>query len=361
MKRFFQVGLWKTANAFSSFRYLNLVLGLVLGLDLLLAGAFFHHFEKTTRPDLSFFDSIWFVLTTVTTVGFGDLSPHTWQAKLSTVLFLYLGGLVIVAYFLSLAAQFIFKFGDWRKTGIMSVYSKDHIVICYFPFEALVRQTIEEFRRDERTRNLDIVIINNTTREFAIKGRGIHFVHGSPLDTEVHAKANTAQAKFALVYARNPAETESDALVASTVAVIRMLNKDARIIAECLDPDHRPLMEKSGANDIVYGGNLRANLMVQESQSPGVASLMVNLSTNTSGVQVYSFVVPERVHTTAERVANKLNSLGERIQLVAVNRPTGIHALPDGNTPVQPGDRVVYMGFRRVDESLLCDFNSEPA
>ncbi len=45
---------------------------------ILLAATFFYHLEKETNPTIhGFLDALWWAVTTVTTVGYGDVLPHT--------------------------------------------------------------------------------------------------------------------------------------------------------------------------------------------------------------------------------------------------------------------------------------------
>ena len=71
---------------------------LVLAIVLLLSGTVFYK----SIEDWSWIDSLYFCVTTVTTVGAGDLSPKTDIGKLFTVLYIFVG----VGIFVALLAQF---------------------------------------------------------------------------------------------------------------------------------------------------------------------------------------------------------------------------------------------------------------
>ena len=66
---------------------------LTVALGLIAGGAmFFRQVE-----DLSWIDSLYFTVITLTTVGYGDISPQTTAGKLFTVLYLLIGIGILVA------------------------------------------------------------------------------------------------------------------------------------------------------------------------------------------------------------------------------------------------------------------------
>ena len=72
----------------------------VVVIFVLLSGMLFYHFAE----GWTWIDSLYFSVTTLTTVGFGDVSPKTDLGKLFTIIYI-LTGLSILAGFLTLLAQ----------------------------------------------------------------------------------------------------------------------------------------------------------------------------------------------------------------------------------------------------------------
>lgn len=79
------------------FRSLLTLVGLVLA-----AGTIFYH----SVEGWSWLDSLYFSVTTLTTVGYGDLSPHTNFGKIFTMLFIMVG-LGILAGFINVMATHV--------------------------------------------------------------------------------------------------------------------------------------------------------------------------------------------------------------------------------------------------------------
>ena len=72
-----------------NFRVASIAAVLVLSI-----GTVFYHFVEK----LSFVDAFYFSAITLTTVGYGDISPHTTFGKLFTVFYIF-GGIAIIATF----------------------------------------------------------------------------------------------------------------------------------------------------------------------------------------------------------------------------------------------------------------------
>lgn len=73
------------------------------GLSLIGAGAFFYHQVE----DLSWLDSFYFTIVTLTTVGYGDIAPETSAGKLFTMFYLLIGIGILVALVTEVARHII--------------------------------------------------------------------------------------------------------------------------------------------------------------------------------------------------------------------------------------------------------------
>jgi len=67
---------------------------------LLISGMFFYH----SIEGWSYLNSLYFSVTTLTTVGYGDFSPHTDAGKIFTMIYLFIG-IGILLSFLNVVAQ----------------------------------------------------------------------------------------------------------------------------------------------------------------------------------------------------------------------------------------------------------------
>ncbi|MFH0873356.1 MAG: potassium channel family protein [Candidatus Komeilibacteria bacterium] len=73
----------------------------LLVLIILITGTIFYHSVEKWR----YLDSLYFSVTTLTTVGYGDLAPHTDLGKIFTMIYLFVGIGIILGFVNAVAAH----------------------------------------------------------------------------------------------------------------------------------------------------------------------------------------------------------------------------------------------------------------
>jgi voltage-gated potassium channel len=81
--------------------------GLLVLLTAVGGAAAFEVAERHAQPDLSFGDSLWWAIVTMTTVGYGDFSPHTELGRVVEVIVMLIGIGFIALLTGSIAERFL--------------------------------------------------------------------------------------------------------------------------------------------------------------------------------------------------------------------------------------------------------------
>ena len=105
----------------------------------------FLYFEGQVRPDLTPWDSIWYSIVSITTIGYGDFSATTLGGRIGTIVFITLFGLVSFTSALGLLVDWIVEFRIMERIGMLKLAAKNHLLIIHFPNVDRVRQVVEEF------------------------------------------------------------------------------------------------------------------------------------------------------------------------------------------------------------------------
>ena len=208
-------------------------------------------------------------------------------------------------------------------------------------------QVINELRADSTYRDTEVVVVSDQIEEFSRPGPNVMFVNGSVLARETFERAHADTAKLAIVLARSYNDSSSDAIVASSVAVLDSINPRMHIVAECLDKKHDLLFQSVHCNAVVYSMDISGNLLTQEAQDPGVSQLIGVLTSNVRGTTLYSCEVtqPEACDANYAEVAKRL--LDQDVNIMCVNRASESHTALKSLLP-ESGDRVIYAARRRL-------------
>lgn len=237
---------------------------------------------------LSFGDSLWLSLTTVTTVGYGDVSAQTLWGRLSTILLLYGGGIFLLAKlsgdFFEIKSDRIKK----RELGRWRVDMEDHIII------------INDDENKERGRNHLLNILQAIKKSEYINENKIAIVSssfndglGSEFDKYSNIvlfsedpwvvgsifSASLTKAKIVIINSPNIDNTHSDSLVFDAISRIRDANKKCFIVAECINEDNRNRVIKFGADVAVRPSRSFPEIIIRAIETPGSEKIIEHFVT----------------------------------------------------------------------------------
>ncbi len=232
-------------------------------------------------------DSLWLSVTTITTVGYGDIAINSNIGRAATVILMYIGGIYVlantVADFLSYRAE---KYrqqlhGEWRwnmthHIVIISHYD-DHMPDLYY------KRLITEFREIPAYQNIGIQILTN------------HFPEGLPVALQelgvVHSKrtgnlpedlelANIIDAVIVVVLAKRHHDSGSDGNTFDILHRIRDVNQKAFVLAECVDDKNRERLQEAGANTTIRPVHAYPEMIVSVLNAPGAEIIIENMFTH---------------------------------------------------------------------------------
>ncbi|MEE8399276.1 MAG: ion channel [Desulfobacterales bacterium] len=153
------------------------------------SGAFFYFEEK-----VSFGDALWWSVVTMTTVGYGDISPQTTGGRIVgfSVMLMGIGFLGLLTA--TIASAFIEK-RLLENKGMKPTKVTDHFIICGWNFRG--NEIVTELRADAKSANTPIVIIADIA-EKPVDDPQIHFVRGE-VNTDSLERANTGKAQGVII------------------------------------------------------------------------------------------------------------------------------------------------------------------
>lgn len=184
------------------------------------------------------FNGFWFVMTTVSQVGFGDYIPKTIIGKLYSII-IYLIGIGFFAIMIAKFIDVINKYEEYKEEERLGFTGEHHIVMVTYSQKTKI--TIDEVLL--KNQNSLIVLIDQLNSS-PIQHPNIHYVQGDATKTETLNRANVLQADSVCIFSSDnrvdhSAEDGKTLLIASTIKhLAKQHNVNIYTVVEILDEDH---------------------------------------------------------------------------------------------------------------------------
>ncbi len=280
-------------------RVFNLLLA--VSLLVLFGGIGFSLFEAQGNTWLIRFSTgVWWSLVTLTTVGYGDVVPQTFLGRLVGVS-LMLGGVLSLSLLTATVASVFVERKFRRERGLEAIKTVNHILILgwHYDGEVLLDQLLKRL-----TPPIPVVLVNQLPPEQLerLKERfhtfEVLYLWGDPSREEILEKANVNQAFKAIILAnRQEGETAAqvDQRTLLTALTVKSMNGKIRVLAELLQPENRPHLERAGVEEVLVRGQYDSSLLAGALASPGLYHILSTLLT-AEGQNLWPVAVPSRYH-----------------------------------------------------------------
>lgn len=243
------------------------------------------------EPDISFTSGVWWSIVTLTTVGYGDISPSTPGGRILAVLIMFFGIGLLGMLSASLATLLIRKRMREDK-GMCASTVNSHIIICEWNHRT--RAVIKELRADAQTENVPLVLIADI-EEKPIDDANLFFVSGA-VNEETLEKANLKKANTVVVLGDDSVETTArDAKVVLTTLTIENMNPDVYSVVELVDKANEQHCLRANADEIIIGSELSSHLIASAASDHGISKVVSELLSSHYGNELYSMPVPKKM------------------------------------------------------------------
>ena len=331
----------------------------LFGFAVVLGGITITLIEMGANPAISSLqDGMWWALVTLTTVGFGDITPVTAQGRLVGGA-LMIGGMITLALFAGIVGQTMMSSVlTIRQEQFRMRSTVNHIVLC--GLEEGTWMVLAALGRELDLTNNTVVVFAPGVRPAELPPEFQH-VSGDPTkESELHKVRIRFASKVIIAGSRQVSPQHADANTLLTCFTIRRFVKEnplserraspLYIVAEILDAENVEHARTAGADEVIESTKVGFALVAHAVRFPGTASTLSGL-VNPTGHSLFVGRVPESVELPADfrTVASGLKeTLGVMVIGVRTARPTEDLVNPPEERQVQATDRVLYLASEPV-------------
>jgi voltage-gated potassium channel len=297
------------------------------------------------EPDVSLTDGFWWTIVTMTTVGYGDISPATPAGRMLAA-FIMLLGVGVLGMLSASIASFLIERRLKEDRGMSAFTFNQHIILCEWNHRA--HTVFTELRADPQTASIPIVLIASIESK-PLDDDDLYFVQGDVND-ETLKRAGLPTARTVVVLGDDRLDIRArDARVVLATLTIESINPDVYTIVELMDEANVRYCERARADEIIVGSQLSSGLISRAALHHGMSKLISHLFSYGQGDELYKIPVPRTmVGRPFLDVLIEMKRAHQSIVLAVQEERVGpLHSNPPADYLLRDSDYLVLMACDR--------------
>jgi len=298
----------------------------------------------------SFFNAVWFSLVTLTTVGYGDMSPQGATGKVVTILLFFLS-VAVFSFMLTNIQAVVTERQRLKALGMNGTKFKGHVVVVSYSRISTV--AVKELLAAGRQIAVIVEEAGSIPLVQALGSPDRLFVTvGDPTSEEALHRVNITAANTVV------AASEDDTLNLIVALEMKRLNPTARIVVSTKRAELRSTLTSSGVTYVASPFELSGRLVASAAFEPEVAKFVDDVTSGAddseedeSGYDLQQFTLPPTsslVNNTVAQVTATLKQIqGPLLVAIAKHVGNGQYDLfphPSDDVVLYQYDSVIVLG-----------------
>jgi voltage-gated potassium channel len=280
-------------------------------------------------------DAIYYATVSITTTGYGDVTPVTERARLLTTILVTPARILFLILLVGTTLEVL---AEGSRAAVREQFwrrkLRDHIIVCGFGTKG--RSALEVLHGHGKRADQVVVVDRSAERCEEATRRGYAAIRDDAVDADVLRSAHVAQATAVVI-----AVDRDDSAVLITLTA-RELNPTAKIISAVKEDTNRHLLHQSGADSVITSSGAAGRLLGFAALSPKIVEVLEDLLSVGSGLDVLEREVEP------EYVGRPLTALPAVAPIIAVIRADRVLRFDDPELrELHAGDRLVGLTSHR--------------
>lgn len=286
----------------------------ILALSILLTSTLIVYLDRDSYADhangdgVSFLDALYYSTVTITTTGYGDITPVADHARVLNALIvtpLRISFLVLLVgttlEVLANEGRRALRDSKWRRT------MRNHTVVM--GYGTMGKSAVATLQRHDRPTEKIVVIDNNAVAVADANRAGLATFHGDVSSRDLLRRAEIPKAREIII------AVNRDATSILTTLTVRQLNPSAHITVAVREQDNVALLRQSGADSVITSSDAVGRIVGMSSLNPHVGVVIEDLLSSAEGMEV-----AQRMVRADEVGLNPDDIRGERVLGVVRNQ-----------------------------------------
>jgi voltage-gated potassium channel len=322
---------------------------IIIVLTLVVTGTIGFRLIEYGKPEATWVNCCYMTVTTLTTVGYGEVIPLSENGRIFVMCFLVVG--------FSSFTYSAFTMGQWLVSNEMQGLlekrrmthaikdMQDHYIICGL---GRMGRTICQQLHD-RHRPFVVIDCNEEIVAQYCRTHNWPYLVGDATDDQVLKQAGIAQAKS--LAAVLPTDADNVYVVLSA----RLLDKDLQIIARASDDKATSKLHQAGANRVVSPFTTAAAKMARFMLSPNIEDFLEIADHNGRELGLADVQVNSNCSFVGKTLMES-NLRDQGVMVIGIRRANGERLMPPpGTAVIQPGDCLFVFGSSEIVNKLVAE------
>jgi voltage-gated potassium channel len=287
-------------------------------------------YRDVNEDGLTLLDCFYYAVVSLSTTGYGDITPVSEDARLVNVLVITPARVLFLIILVGTTLEVLTE--QYRTTLRLTRWSrtlKDHVIICGYGTKG--RSAVTALLETGFDKQRIVVVEQDESAVRQAASAGLVAIEGSATRSTILNDAHVKTAKTVII-----ATDSDDAAVLVTLTVRQLTAGQVRIIAAVREAENAPLLKQSGAHHVIVSSATAGRLLGLTTTAPPLIDVVEDLLTPGQGMALQMRAATrDEVGTDPRTLENLVVALIRRGKVVSLGGTE--------RTTIETGDMLVYI------------------